>query len=113
MPPPRLVKRSSTSSLRSVSVFSGKAGVAGAAGVAVALATGTAEIVGAIDGLTAASGAGVGDNVGAVAGRGGVCLAIHHSHPTKATTESMTTIHAVRSIKCFGWQNHTQRSITG
>src|SRR5437660_8554143 len=97
MPPPRLVKRSSTSSLRSVSIFSGKPGVADAAGLAVALATGAVEIGGASDGLTAASGAGVGEEVaGAVAGPGGVCLAIHHSPPTKAIAHSMTTIHAVQ-----------------
>src|SRR5438132_7114221 len=103
MPPPRLVKRSSTSSLRSVSIFSGKAGVADAAGVAVALATGAVERVGAIDGLTAASGADVGEEVaGAVAGRGGVCFAIHNSHPTKAIAQSMTTIPPIPSIKCFG-----------
>src|SRR6266567_4426471 len=114
MPPPRFVRRSSTSSLRSVSIFSAKAGVASAAGVAVGAAATTAgegETSGVAEALVTAGGGAVDDNA-AGAGRRGVCLAIHHSHATNPMTQSITAIHAVRSIKLFVSQNHAQRSVS-
>src|SRR5437868_3794789 len=99
MPPPRFVRRSSTSPLRSVSIFSANAGVALAAGEA--LAAGAAETTGVAEGLTPAI-SGVGDGVSALiarAGRSGACFAIHHSHATKPMTQRTITIQAVRSIK--------------
>src|SRR4030081_666867 len=99
MPPPRFVRRSSTSSFRSVSFFSANAGVAWAAGVAAGAGAGEDETKGTGDALVPARGAGVGDNA-AVAGCGrGDCLTIHHSHATSPATQSITAIHAVRSIK--------------
>src|SRR5438270_4048223 len=101
MPPPRFVRRSSTSSFRRVSFFSANAGAVSAAGVAVAAGAGAGEdeARGTGDALVPARGVGAGDKAD-VAGRGrGVCLAIHHSHATNPTTQNTTTIHAVRSIK--------------
>src|SRR2546423_6870734 len=99
MPPPRFVRRSSTSPFRRVSLFSANAGVASAAGVALGAGGGEDEARGTGDALVPAKGVGVGDKAD-VAGRGlGVCLAIHHSHATNPMTQSITAIHAVRSIK--------------
>src|ERR1700736_598739 len=96
MPAPRFVRRNSTSAFRSVSIFSGKLGTAWAtAGVAA----GTGERNGAGDPVALPSGSvGVGEAT-VVRGRGGVCFATHNSHKTSPTTQSITTIHAVRSIK--------------
>src|SRR5213594_1855423 len=105
MPPPRFVRRSSTSSFRKISAFSANAGVASAAGVAVAAAVGEGGVRGAADALAVASGSGVGDNAGG-AGRGGWCLPVHHVHVSKAMTQSITTIHAVRSIKLVALAIH-------
>jgi hypothetical protein len=86
--------------LRNVSVFSANVATGNVEGVA----TGVAEAAGGArrdgDGLTDPSGAGEAELAAGV-GRGGACFATHHSHATRPMTQSMTTIHAVRSIK-FG-----------
>src|SRR5205085_12399610 len=95
----RFLRRSSTSSFRRVSSFTGSARVISAAGVAVGAGAGQDEARGTGDALVPARGVGAGDKAD-VAGRGrGVCLAIHHSHATSPMTQNTTTIHAVRSIK--------------
>src|SRR5207248_7384955 len=98
MPPPRFVRRSSRSSFRNVSAFSANAGVASAAGAAVGAGTAEGEVRGAADALTPAEGTGVGGKAGG-AGRGGWCWLVHQVHVSKPMTQSITTIHAVRSIK--------------
>src|SRR5215472_9884518 len=96
MPPPRLVKRSSTSDVRNVSVFSAKLGTGSAA-------CGAASGVTTADGEGAAiAGVAVGEvcpgAVVAGAGLGAICFARYISHTTSPTTQRATTIHAVRSI---------------
>src|SRR6266853_6605666 len=88
MPPPRFVRRSSTSSFRKISAFSANAGVASAAGVAVAAAVGEDGVRGAADALAVASGSGVGDNAGGT-GRGGWCLPVHQVHASKPMTHQI------------------------
>jgi hypothetical protein len=105
MPPPRFVRCNSTSLLRSVSIFSGKAGTVSAT-------------CGVGDGMGEASEAGDALELGAavvavgdeelIDGRRGACLATHHSHATSPMTQSMTTIHAVRSIKSGAAVIHKQ-----
>src|SRR5712691_3976371 len=110
MPPPRFVRRSSPSSFRKGSDFSANAGAASTAGVAAAAAVGGGEVRGAADALAVASGSGVGDNAGG-AGRGGWCLPVHQVHVSKPMTQSIMTIHAVRSIKLMAPAIH--RPATG
>jgi hypothetical protein len=97
IPPPRLVRRSSTSELRSVSIFSGKLGAVSIAldGIAGAATTGGVET------LPAAVGTGEICCGAAVPGArlGGVCFTRYNSHSTSPTTERATAIQAVRSIK--------------
>src|SRR5213594_4337847 len=120
MPPPRFVRRSSTSSFRKISAFSANAGVASAAGVAVAAAVGAGGVRGAADALAVASGSGVGDNAGGT-GRGGWCLLVHQVHVSKPMTQSITTIHAVRSIKLMApvihrpatWRRFERKFVSG
>src|SRR5438552_17690745 len=120
MPPPRFVRRSSTSSFRKLSAFSANAGVASAAGVAVAAAAGEDGVRGAADALAVASGGGVADNAGGT-GRGGWCLPVHQVHASKPMTQSITTIHAVRSIKLVApaihraatWQPFERKFVSG
>src|ERR1700730_13310477 len=82
-----------------VSFFSANAGVASAAGIAAGAGAGEDEARGTGDALVPAGDVDVGDNA-AVAGCGrGDCLTIHHSHATSPVTQSITAIHAVRSIK--------------
>src|SRR5262245_43850471 len=96
MPPPRLVKRNSTSELRNDSIFSSKIGT-------------DSEPCGAVSGVASGDGEGArtnGDAVGDVcpgaaamgAGRGAICFARYTSHTTSPTTQRATTIQAVRSI---------------
>src|SRR5437867_3152607 len=114
MPPPRFVRRSSTSSFRKISAFSANAGVAFAAAV------GEGGVRGAADALAVASGSGVGDNAGGT-GRGGWCLPVHQVHVSKPMTQSITTIHAVRSIKLVApvihrpatWRRFERKFVSG
>src|SRR5436190_24241975 len=108
MPPPRLVKRNSTSELRNVSTFSAK------------VRTDSAPC-GAASGE--ASGDGEGARIAGVAvrevcpvavmgaGLGAICFARYISHTTSPTTQRATTIHAVRSINSV-LNDQTQRRIT-
>ena len=97
IPPPRFVRWSSTSELRSVSIFSGKLGVVSAAldGISGAATTGGGEP------LAAAVGTGeiCCGAVGIEARLGGVCFTRYSSHTTSPTTQRATAIQAVRSIK--------------
>src|SRR5216110_2772946 len=97
IPPPRFVRRSSTSELRSVSIFSGKPGVASAgfAGIAGAATAGGAEALPAVVGTgeTCSDPAAIGARLG------GVCFTRYSSHSTSPTTQRATAIQAVRSIK--------------
>src|SRR4029434_4199594 len=96
MPPPRLVKRNSTSEWRNVSTFSVKVGTDSApCGAASGEASGDGE--GARIALVAA---GEVCHVVAVTGAGldAICFARYISHTTSPTTQRATTIHAVRSI---------------
>ena len=97
IPPPRFVRRSSTSELRSVSIFSGKLGAASAAFAGIAGAATT----GGVEALPAAVGMGEICCGAAVTGArlGGVCFTRYSSHSTSPTTERATAIQAVRSIK--------------
>src|SRR6516162_10200889 len=96
MPPPRFVKRNSTSELRNVSIFSAKLGTDSApCVVGSGVASGDGEVA-RIAGVAAGEvcpGAGV-----TGAGRGAICFARYISHTTSPTTQRATTIHAVRSI---------------
>src|SRR5436189_4199079 len=97
IPPPRFVRRSSTSELRSVSIFSGKLGAVSAAldGIAGAATTGGVEALPAPVGLgEICCGA-----VATGARLGGVCFTRYSSHNTSPTTQRATAIQAVRSIK--------------
>src|SRR5437588_12743062 len=98
MPPPRFVRRNSTSALRNVSIFSGKLGTdSTTAGVA----DGKGETSGAGEGLAPAiSGVVVGD-AASVDGRGGAWRAAHHCQALKPMTQSVTAIHAVRSRNVY------------
>src|SRR5438034_2556708 len=105
-----------------VSIFSANAGIASGAGVPVAAEGGEYAVRGTADGLVPASGVGVGDNCADVGGRGrGVCLATHHSHATNPMTQSITAIHAVRSIKLVApaihraaiWQRFERKFLSG
>src|SRR5260370_41133756 len=101
MPPPRFVRRSSTSSFRKIPAFSANAGVAGvasAAGVPVAAAVGEGGVRGAAGALAVARGSGVGDNAGGT-GRRGWCLPVHQVHLSKPMTQSNTPSDAVLSRK--------------
>src|SRR5215831_8030628 len=109
MPPPRFVKRNSTSELRNVSIFSSKLGTDSApCGATSDVASGDGEVV-------RIAGVAVGEvcPVGAVtgAGRGAICFARYISHTTSPTTQRATTIHAVRSINSV-LQDQTQRRIS-
>src|SRR5947207_2132495 len=102
MAPPRLVRRSSTSPLASVSVFSAKAGaVSVAAGDGELLATGDADAVGeaALAGESVAVVAGVGEAAAKGAGLGGgKCEAVYAYQPSSPRTQTVMAIHAWRSI---------------
>src|SRR5881392_4226740 len=106
MPPPRLVKRNSTSELRKVSTFSAKDKTDSTpCGAASGVASGDGEgarIVGvAVDEVcprAAVTGAGL----------GAICFARYISHATSPTTQRATTIHAVRSINSV-LHDQTQR----
>src|SRR5439155_18342823 len=96
MPPPRFVRRSSTSELRRASTFSAKVG-------AVSTPCGTASGVASGDGDGTRT---AGDVVGEAcpdaavtgAGLGAICFAKYNSQRRRPTTQRATTIHAVRSI---------------
>src|SRR5215475_10553594 len=96
MPPPRLVKRNSTSELRKVSTFSAKLRTDSApCAVGSGEASGDGEggripgvVVGKVCPGVAVTGAGL----------GAICLAKYISHTTRPTTQRATAIHAVRSI---------------
>src|SRR5262245_60467698 len=109
MPPPRLVKRNSTSELRNVSTFSVKVGTDSApcgAGSAVASGDGEgARIPGVAVGEGCPGAAATG------AGLGAICFARYISHTTSPTTQRATTIHAVRSINSV-LHDQTQRRIS-
>src|SRR5258708_7647908 len=96
MPPPRLVKRNSTSELRNVSTFSAKVGADSApCGEASGEAIGDGEgarIAGVVVGEVCPGAAVEGADLGAI------CFARYTSHTTSPTTQRATTIHAVRSI---------------
>src|SRR5215469_17884882 len=106
MPPPRFVKRNSTSELRNVSIFSAKAGTDSAPwGTDSGEARGDGEgarisgvTVGEICPDTAVTGARLGP----------ICFARYISHTTSPTTQRATTIHAVRSINLV-LHDQTQR----
>src|SRR5213080_115890 len=104
IPPPRFVRRSSTSELRSVSIFSGKLGVASAAfaGIAGAATAGDAEALAEVVGTgeTCSGPTAIGARLG------GVCFAKYSSHSTSPTTQRATGIQAVRSI-----QGHAEAAI--
>src|SRR5215831_13688668 len=106
MPPPRFVKRNSTSELRNVSTFSAKVGTASApCGAASGEASGDGEgarIAGVVVGKVCLGVAVTG------AGLGAICLARYISHTTSPTTQRATTIHAVRSINSV-LHDQTQR----
>src|SRR5436305_7063315 len=104
IPPPRFVRRSSTSELRSVSIFSGKLGAASAAFDGIA----GAETTGGVEALPAAVGMGeICCGPGVPGARlGGVCFTRYNSHRTSPTTERATAIQAVRSIK-----GHAEKAI--
>src|ERR1700746_2108130 len=95
MPPPRLVKRNSTSELRNVSTFSAKVGTDSApCGAASGVASGDGEgariagvAIGELCPGAAVTGAGL-----------AICFARYISQTTSPTTQRATTIHAVRSI---------------
>src|SRR5262245_52144890 len=96
MPPPRFVKRNSTSELRNVSIFSAKLGSDSApSGAASGEASGCGE-------GAKIPGVAVGEACPEVAmtgaGLGAICFARYISHTTSPTTQRATTIHAVRSI---------------
>src|SRR5262245_19711218 len=109
MPPPRLVKRNSTSELRNISIFSAKLGTdSEPCGAASGEARGCGEgatIPGVADG-EACPGVEL-----TVAGLGAICFARYISHTTSPTTQRATTIHAVRSINSV-WHDQTQRRIS-
>src|SRR5215813_9106239 len=96
IPPPRLVKRNSTSELRNISTFSSKVGPDSTpCGEASGEASGDGEgariagvAVGEVCPGVAVTGAGLGV----------ICFARYISHMTSPTTQRATTIHAVRSI---------------
>lgn len=103
MPPPRFVRRSSTSALRNVSIFSGKLAIGSATRGVTA---GTGETKGAGDALVPATdGDALGEAV-VIDGCGRVCFATHHCHKTRPITQRATTIHAVRSIKLRAAATH-------
>src|SRR5262249_37420803 len=109
MPPPRLVKRNSTSELRNISTFSSKVGTDSAAcGAAPGEASGDGDSV-------RIAGVPVGEASPGVAvteaGLGAICFARYISHTTSPTTQKATTIHAVRSINSI-LHDHTQRRIS-
>src|SRR5262245_27334058 len=106
MPPPRLVKRNSTSELRNTSTFSSKVGTDSTpCGAASGEASGDGE-GGRIAGVP------VGEACPGVAvteaGLGAICFARYISHTTRPTTQKATTIHAVRSINSI-LHDQTQR----
>src|SRR5437588_11338216 len=96
MPPPRLVKRNSTSELRSVSTLSAKVGT-GSLGCAAASGVASGDGEGARIAGVAVGEVCPGDAVTG-AGLGAICFARYISHTTSPTTQRATTIHAVRSI---------------
>src|SRR6266513_328041 len=109
MPPPRLVKRNSTSELRNVSTFSAKVGTdsapcAAASGEASGDGEG-ARIIGVAVGEVCPGVEATG------AGLGAICFARYTSHTTSPTTQRATTIHAVRSINSV-LHDQTQRRIS-
>src|SRR5215469_10903171 len=106
MPPPRLVKRNSTSELRNVSTFSAKIGIGSTpCGAASGVASGDAE-GGRIAGVAVGE---VGPGVAVMgAGLGAICFARYISHTTSPTTHRATTNHAVRSINLV-LHDQTQR----
>src|SRR6478736_3938796 len=111
MPPPRLVKRNSTSELRNVSTFSAKVGPGSApCGAASGEASGDGEaarIAGvAVDEVCPGVGVAL---MGA--GLGAICFARYTSHTTSPITQRATTIHAVRSINSV-LHDQTQRRIS-
>src|SRR4030095_15501720 len=106
MPPPRLVKRNSTSELRNVSSFSAKDGTDSAPCGAT-----SGEASGDGDGVKIA-GVAAGEVCPGVAvtgaGLGAICFARYISHTTSPTTQKATTIHAGRSINLI-LHDQTQR----
>src|SRR5205823_4941638 len=104
MPAPRFVRRSSTSELRSVSIVSGKLGVASAAfaGIAGAATAGDAEALPEVVG----TGETCSDPTAIGARLGGACFAKYSSHSTRPITQRATAIQAVRSI-----QGHAKAAI--
>src|SRR5262245_22688512 len=108
MPPPRFVKRNSTSELCKVATFSAKVGTGSApCGAGSGVASGDGEgaripsvAVGEACPVDAVKGAGLGV----------ICFARYISHSTSPTTQRATTIHAVRSINLV-LHDQTQRPI--
>ena len=109
MPPPRFVKRNSTSELCKLATFSAKVGTDSApcgAGSGVASGDGEgARIPGVAVGEVCAGVAVTGPGLGAI------CFARYISHMTSPTTQRATTIHAVRSINSV-LHDQTQRRIS-
>src|SRR5215468_8470043 len=109
MPPPRFVKRNSTSELCKVATFSAKVGTDSApCAVGSGEASGDGEggripgvVVGKVCTGVEATGAGL----------GAICFARYISHTTSPTTQRATTIHAVRSINSV-LHDQTQRRIS-
>src|SRR4029077_13572633 len=109
MPPPRFVKRNSTSELRNVSTFSAKVGADSEpcdVGSGVPSGEGEGARIAGVAVDKVCPGAAV-----TGAGLGAICFARYISHTTSPTTQRATTIHAVRSINSV-LHDQTQRRIS-